>query len=81
MEPTRELLEDIRAERLARARRMSPEEKLVSGPQLFALAEECMRAGIRLQHPEADEREIRELLGQRVARLRHKDERPFHGPG
>ena len=81
MEPTEELMADIRSARLARARRMSAEEKLVSGPRLFALAVECMRAGIRLQHPEADQRRVQELVSQRIARLREKDERPMYGPG
>ena len=81
MEPTLELLKDIRRERLDRSRRMSPEEKLISGPQLFALAVECMRAGIRLQYPEADERQVRELVSDRVSHMREKDERPFYGPG
>jgi hypothetical protein len=70
MQPSEEMLDDIRRERLARARRMSPEEKLVSGPRLFAVAVECMRAGIRLQYPEADQRRVQELVSQRIARLR-----------
>lgn len=81
IEPTEELLADIRSERLTRARRMSPQEKFISGPRLFTLAVECMRAGIRLQHPDADPRRVQELVSERIARLREKDERPFYGRG
>jgi hypothetical protein len=79
MEPTPENLAQLHRERMERARRMSPEKKLTAGPELFALAVECMRAGIRMDHPEADERQIRDMVRERLARQRRKEERLLYG--
>jgi Rv0078B-related antitoxin len=81
MEPTPENLARLRRERILRARRMTPEQKLTAGPQLFSLAVECMRTGVRLQHPHADDNQVRTLVRERLTRQRLKDERPFYGPG
>lgn len=81
MDVTAEEIGQLDRERMARARRMSPEQKLLAGPQLFALALESMRAGLRLQHPEVGESEIRAMVRERLARMREKDARPFYGTG
>lgn len=46
---------------------MSPDEKFDAGYTLFEQACEVTRAGIRFQHPEADEQEIEKILEKRLA--------------
>jgi hypothetical protein len=70
MEPTQELIDDLFRERVLRARRTSPEEKLLQGPQLFDMCCRIMADGIRDQYPEADEQRVQEILAQRIAILR-----------
>jgi hypothetical protein len=79
MEPTPENLASLHRERLERARQMSPEKKLTAGPELFELAVECMRAGIRMDHPAADDTQVRKMIQERLARQRQKDERALYG--
>ena len=62
MDPTPENLAQLRSERIARARTMDPELKIMAGPRLFALAVEAMRAGIRLQNPNATDAEIMAIV-------------------
>jgi hypothetical protein len=59
MEPSRELVERLSAEEIARARAMTPEEKLLEGPRLFERACRVMADGIRHRHPELDEDAVR----------------------
>jgi hypothetical protein len=70
MEPTKELLDDLYRERVLRARRTPPEEKLLDGPRLFDLACRIMADGIRDEYPDADDQRVQEILAQRVALLR-----------
>lgn len=74
MDPTPENLAKLRRERIERARKMTPEQKITAGPRLFAVAIECMRAGIRLQNPHADESQIREMIRQRLQKKRRREE-------
>jgi hypothetical protein len=67
MEPTRELIDDLYRQRVLRARRMPPEEKLLDGPRLFEMACRVTMDGIRSQHPDADEAQVRQILAQRLA--------------
>jgi hypothetical protein len=73
MEPTKELLDSLYRERVMRARRMSPQDKLLAGAQLFDYACAITKAGIRSQHPEADEEGVLEILRQRLARARWRE--------
>ena len=74
MEPTRDLTDNLFRERVLRARRTPPEEKLLDGPRLFDLCCRIMMDGIRNEYPEADEQRVREILAQRVALLRRLEE-------
>jgi hypothetical protein len=67
MEPTQELIDDIYRERVLRARRMSPEEKILAGPQLFDYACRITRDGIRDQNPGATDEQVETILLQRLA--------------
>ncbi len=66
MEPTQELIDNLYRERVLRARRTPPEEKLRDGPRLFDYACRITKAGIHAQHPEADEARVLEILRQRL---------------
>jgi hypothetical protein len=67
MEPTQELIDDIYRERVLRARLMSPEEKILAGPQLFDYACRIARDGIRDQNPGATDEQVETILLQRLA--------------
>jgi hypothetical protein len=67
MQPTRELMDQLYREEVFQARKMSIEDKFFAGGRLFELACVCAVAGIRNDHPNADERQVREMLGQRIA--------------
>lgn len=67
MEPTQELIDAIYWEKVEAARRMSPEEKLFAGAELFDYACEITKAGIRHQFPDADEEEVLRILRERLA--------------
>jgi hypothetical protein len=74
MEPTPELIDELFRERVLRARRTPPEEKLLDGPRLFDLCCRIMADGIRNEYPEADEQRVQELLRQRLALLRRLEQ-------
>jgi hypothetical protein len=56
-------------EEVARARAMSPEDKLLEGPRLFERACRVMRDGIRHQHPDLDDAGVMALLRARLDRV------------
>jgi hypothetical protein len=70
MAPTQQLLANLYRERVLRARRTPPEDKLLAGPRLFDRTCRIMMDGIRDQYPEADESHVREILSRRLALLR-----------
>ncbi len=67
----RKLADELYRERVLRARAMTPEDKLSACSELEGYAEGITLAGIRAQHPEADETELRRLLHERL-RLRDR---------
>lgn len=66
METLEALAQAIDRRKTQRAREATLEEKLLDGPRLFRLSCEAIKAGLRLDHPEADETEIHRLLIERV---------------
>jgi hypothetical protein len=75
MEPTRELIKQLYADKLRQAREMSGEEKLLAGPQLFELGCRVSKDGIRDQFPNADEVEVDRILDKWLSisrRLRNR---------
>lgn len=56
-------------EEVARARAMSPDDKLLEGPRLFDRACRLMCDGIRHEHPDLDEAGVRALLQERLDRI------------
>ncbi len=55
VEPTKEVVESLRPDKLRAARTMSPADKLLAGPRLFDSVRRVMLAGIRHQFPTAGE--------------------------
>ena len=74
MQPTKEFTDDIYRERILRARRTPPGQKLRDGAILFDEVCERMKAGIRSQFPDA------EILRERVNRLRKREEHGIYFP-
>ena len=66
MEPTDALGDQLYRDEVVAARAMTPEEKLLAGPQLLDFACRIALDGIRNQFPDADEQRIRQILAERV---------------
>ena len=60
------LIADIDARKVKRAREASMEEKMLDGPRLFRMSCEAIKAGLRLDYPEATDQRLHELLIERV---------------
>jgi hypothetical protein len=61
-----DLADELYRERVLRARHTPPEERILDGPRLFDYACSITLAGLRLEHPNASEEELRQLLHQRL---------------
>ena len=64
------VVETLYREEVARARSMSPEDKLLEGPRLFDRACRVMADGIRYRHPEFDDEAVLAQLSEQLSRLR-----------
>jgi len=63
------LADALYVEEIARARAMDPTDKLLEGPRLFDRACRVMADGIRHEHPDLDDSDVRAVLAARIARL------------
>jgi hypothetical protein len=70
MEPTPELVREIYAEKVRRARRMTFEQKFLAGPRLFDRGCASLRTELRARFPHANNEEIEFLLRQCLAYMR-----------
>lgn len=66
MEPTPELLRQLRQEEIDRARKMTFAEKFWAGAELFDYACEITKAGIRMQNPGFTEEQVMDELRRRI---------------
>ncbi|HPM80956.1 MAG TPA: hypothetical protein PLF81_09660 [Candidatus Anammoximicrobium sp.] len=73
MRPTKELIDAVFRGEVLRARRMSPEDKLLAGARLFDYACRITAAGIRNQFAGIDEEGVQQILVQRLAWQRKLD--------
>jgi hypothetical protein len=73
MSATKVLVDALYREEIARARAMTPAEKLLEGPRLFERARRVMIDGIRHQHPHLDDAGVLALLAERLYRLQALD--------
>ena len=70
------LADAIEQDRFVRARRMTLEQRLVQGTELFDYACQASLAGLRAQFPTATEAELQEHLRQRIRRARELEAVP-----
>jgi Rv0078B-related antitoxin len=75
MQPTLELLRQLRREEIDDARQMSPETKLHAGGDLFDAACQVTISGIRFEHPDWSDAQVLEELGRRLAMARRLETR------
>lgn len=61
------LADALYRERVLRARRTPPEERILQGPQLFDFACSVSLCGLRTEMPDATEAELRQGLRRRLA--------------
>lgn len=61
-------------ERVERARRLTPEQRLMAGPELFDYACTITLSALREQMPEASEAQLLEALRRRLAVKRKLEE-------
>ena len=71
--PQRNLIDQIERDKIRRAEKMSPGDRLLAGPRLFDLASQFTKAGLRAQHPGASEDRIHELFRERLRRVRQME--------
>jgi hypothetical protein len=60
------LADALYRERVLRARRTPPEERILDGPRLFDYACSVTMAGLRSELPDASEEELRQALRRRL---------------
>jgi hypothetical protein len=70
MQPSKELADELFMDKVRAARSMNPAEKFLDGLRLFDYACRTVEWGIRNQHPEASESDVRRLLCERVDLMR-----------
>jgi hypothetical protein len=75
MEPSLELLRQLRREEVDDARRMSPEMKLRAGGELFDMACEVTLCGIRWQFPHYTAQQAMDELERRLRMARRGEAR------
>jgi hypothetical protein len=75
MQPTKELIDTMYRERVERARKMSPADKLAAGLDLFGMTSRIMADGIRSQFPDADDHRVQEILRDRLALSRRLEDK------
>jgi hypothetical protein len=70
----------IYRERVLRARNTPPDQKMIDGIRLFERACDLMRDGIRYQFPNADPRQVEEILRQRLDIVQRLQEGDLYRP-
>jgi hypothetical protein len=73
MEPTPQLLAQLRRDKIEAARRQSFAQKFLAGAELFDYACEIAKGGIRMQHPEFTDGQIMDELRRRVSIGRRRE--------
>jgi hypothetical protein len=78
------LIDQLYREEILRARAQTPEQRIAGAFEIAPLAHGMMYAGIRAQHPDADEAELLRLARERIAKVRRCNEwkifRPVEWP-
>lgn len=74
MEPSDELIRSIYRDKVDCARKATIEEEFRDGLELFDFGCGLMRDGIRMQHPDADARQVRRMMSERFAIARRLED-------
>jgi len=74
------LADALYRERVLRARRTPPEERLLDGVRLYDQAVERMRIGVQLKHPGADAEEVDRLLIRRIRKSWRISDHGYYKP-
>jgi hypothetical protein len=74
VQPTKELIDAVYRERVERARRTAPADRLRMGLQLFSLTSRLMADGIRARFPDADAQRVQLILREQLALIRQREE-------
>ncbi len=67
MQPTQELIDDLWRDKIEQAQRMTEQQRLEAGGELFDYACRITSSGIRNQHPEWTDVQVLEELRRRIA--------------
>jgi len=68
------LIDQLYREGILSARKMTPQQRLTAAFELSPFAHSFMYAGIRGQHPDADDGELLRLARERIAKVRRCNE-------
>jgi hypothetical protein len=74
------LADALYRERVLRARRTPPEERILDGVRLYDQAVERMKLGVQLKNPQAEPAEIENLLRQRIRHLWKMSDHGYYRP-
>lgn len=84
MHPTpdqlKELQDAIYREKIMRARAMTESERFVATLELIDTSFEWMLAGVKMQFPEASEEDAQRILGERLDRMRQREDAGLYVP-
>ena len=75
MQPTQELIDELFREEVEEARRMTPEQKLLAGEDLYRYAERITLAGIKHENPGIDNQRALEILQERFDLVERVEQR------
>ena len=74
------LIDQLYREEILHARKMTPQQRIAAAFEIAPLALGFMYAGIRRQHPEADDAELLRLARERIAKVRRMHEWKIYRP-
>lgn len=74
------MVDQIHQERLLKARRQSPEERVAEAMELTDFAFETMENAVKAEHPEADAQAVTAIVRHQLGRLRRREDRHLFQP-
>ncbi len=80
MNPHQPLMDQLYREEILRARTQTPQQRVAGAFGIAPFARAMMEAGIRSQHPDADDAEVLRLGRERIAKVRRMREWKIYRP-
>lgn len=80
MNPHQPLMDQLYREEILRARAQTPQQRVAGAFGIAPFAHSLMMAGIRGQHPQADDAEVWRLARARIAMARRLNEWKIYRP-